>query len=75
MAVSFFSTRSWKLRNDKLLWLRTQVLPCDKKDFNLDNLESINYTQYYKNTIIAGKKYMLKEDIDTLPQAKRHYRR
>jgi hypothetical protein len=75
MAVSFFATHSWKLTNDKLLWLRTQVLPSDKKDFSLDHLESINYMQYYRNIIIAGKKYLLKEDTDTLPQARSHYRR
>lgn len=75
MLVSFFSLNSWKFRNDKLLWLRTQVLPCDKKDFNLDNLEDINYAHFYKDAIMGGKKYILKEQTDTWPHAKKCYKR
>jgi hypothetical protein len=73
--VSFFILNTWRFTNAKLLSLRTQVLPCDKKDFNLDNLEDINYTHFYKNAIMGGKKYLLKEQTDTLKHAKRHYRR
>jgi hypothetical protein len=75
MLISFFTLNTWIFTNDKLLWLRTKVLPYDKKDFNLDNLEDIDFTHYYKNTIIGGKKYLLKEDIDTLSDAKKHYTR
>jgi hypothetical protein len=75
MALSFFTTKTWKFSNDKLLWLRTQVLPCDKKDFNLDCLDTIDYTDVFRNAIIGGRKYLLKEHADTLPYAKKHYRR
>jgi hypothetical protein len=75
IALSYFTTNTWSFTNDKLLWLRTQVLPCDKNDFNLNDLENFDHPKFFKNAIMGGRKYLLKEDTDTLPHARRHYRR
>jgi hypothetical protein len=73
MALSFFTTKSWVFTNDKLLWLRTQVPPCDSKHFQLDKIENIEIASYFKNALWGGKLYLLKEGIETLPHARRHY--
>jgi len=73
MALSFFTTKSWIFTNDKLLWLRTQVPPCDSKHFKLDKLETIENKPYFKKAVWGAKLYLLKEGIETLPHARRHY--
>jgi hypothetical protein len=75
MAVSYFTTKTWKFRNDKLLGLMTHVLPCDKKDFYLDNLENLDHKAILLDGISGARKYLLKEHPDTFSDAKRHYRR
>jgi hypothetical protein len=73
MALSYFITKSWVFTNDKLLWLRTQVPPCDSKHFQLDGLETIEAETFFKNALWGGKLYLLKEGPETLPHARRHY--
>jgi len=73
MALSFFTTKSWVFKNDKLLWLRTQVPPCDSKHFQLNKLENIESTSYFKRAMWGAKLYLLKEGTETLPHARRHY--
>ena len=73
MALSYFITKSWVFTNDKLLWLRAQLPPCDSKHFQLDRIETIENSTYLKNALQGGKLYLLKEGIETLPHARRHY--
>jgi hypothetical protein len=73
MALSYFSTNSWNLKNAKFLQLRTQVPTCDRMHFNLDEFENIDIKEFYKNAIFGAKLYLLKEGADTLPSARRHY--
>jgi hypothetical protein len=75
MALSFFTTRTWKFRNDKLLGLITHVLPCDKQNFYLDNIKNVDYRHIFLEAILGARKYLLKEHPDTFSDAKRHYRR
>jgi len=73
MALSYFTTKSWVFTSNKLLWLRTQVLPCDSKHFQLDRIENFEPTEYYKNALWGARMYLLKEGAETLPRARRHY--
>jgi hypothetical protein len=75
MTLSYFTTKSWVFTNDKLLWLRTQVPPCDTKHFQLDRIETIDATEFIKNACWGVKLYLLKEGTETLPRARRHYKR
>jgi len=75
MAMSYFSQKSWVFTNGKLLWLRTQVPPCDTKHFQLDRIETIDATEFFKNASWEAKLYLLKEGTETLPRARRHYKR
>jgi len=73
MALSYFTTNSWVFTNDKLLWLRTQVPPCDSKHFQLDRIETIDNRAFYKKAAWGAKLYLLKEGRETLPHARRRY--
>jgi len=75
MALSSFTTKSWDFTNDKLLWLRTQLPPCDSKHFLLDRIETFDPISFVRNSILGARIYLLKESTDTFPQARRHFRR
>ena len=75
MALEFFMRRSWVFNNDKLLSLRSHILPCDKEEFKLDHLEQIDLEDYFTNCINGGRLFLLKEYPDTLPKAKVHFKR
>jgi hypothetical protein len=75
MALSYFGTRSWVFTNDNLLWLRTQVPPCDRKHFQLDRIQTFEITSYLKNGVWGVKLYLLKEGTETFAHARRHYKR
>jgi hypothetical protein len=74
-ALSYFITKLRVFTNDKLLWLRTQVPPCDSKHFQLDRVETIEIAEYFNNALWGRKLYLLKEGAETLPHAKSHYMR
>jgi hypothetical protein len=75
MALSFFTTKSWVFKNDKILSLAALVPPCDSEHFKLKGLDSIDNAIYLKNAIMGTRLYLLKEHTDTLPHARRHYNR
>jgi hypothetical protein len=75
MALSFFTTKSWVFTNDKTLWLRTRLAPCDSKHFKLNGLENVDNKMYIRNAAIGARLYLLKEHTDTFPHARRHYKR
>jgi hypothetical protein len=75
MALSYFTTKSWVFTNDKLLWLRTQVPPCDTKHFQVDRIKTIDFTAFFKNICWGGKLYLLKEGTEKMSCARRHYKR
>jgi len=51
------------------------VPPCDTKHFQLDGMETLDYTTYIGNGILGTRLYLLKEDTDTLPNARKHSKR
>jgi hypothetical protein len=73
MALSYFTTKSWVFKNDKLLQMRTQVPDCDAMHFDVDGVENADHREYFKNALLGAKLYLLKEGADTLPSARTHY--
>jgi hypothetical protein len=75
MALSCFTTNTWKFTNDKLKGMRTNMPPGDKKDFSLDFLDHIDLKDIFRDAIVGSRKYLLKEHANTLSDARKHYRR
>jgi hypothetical protein len=63
---------AWVFKCDKRWWLRTQVPPCDSKHFQLDVLETFDYTSFLIDTIQGGQYFLLKESADAFPQRRKH---
>ena len=47
--------------------------PCDSKHFQLDRIDALDETKFYKNAALGARLYLLNEGTDTLPHARRHY--
>ncbi|KAJ9576068.1 hypothetical protein L9F63_007033, partial [Diploptera punctata] len=68
--VSYFTTRQWKFSNSNIQQLWKKLSPEDRLiyDFDFNNLQ---WDDYFRDTIIGVRTYILKEDPKTVPQAKR----
>jgi hypothetical protein len=73
MALSYFCTNSWVLKNDKFLQLRRQVPTCDSMHFYLNEFENMDFREFYEKAQWGARLYLLKEGADTFPRARRHY--
>lgn len=68
--VQYYTTKEWIFKNEKMKELRNSMSPEDQKIFFTD-LENIVWEDYINNYILGTRKYFLKEDPSTLPQARR----
>ncbi|XP_050584483.1 putative fatty acyl-CoA reductase CG5065 isoform X2 [Bombus affinis] len=73
--LSTFLHNEWCFHNSNMLnILTTQVPPAEREIFGYD-YHHFNVEQYFKNCLIGAKRYLLKEDLTRLKQAKRYYDR
>ncbi|CAH0404502.1 unnamed protein product [Chilo suppressalis] len=68
--MRYFTTKEWHFKNDNLRALRQKVSPEDNKTFFTD-MKVINWNSYLRVYVKGVRKYILKEDPSTLPQARR----
>ncbi|XP_012234937.2 putative fatty acyl-CoA reductase CG5065 isoform X2 [Linepithema humile] len=70
--LQYFTTRKWIFYNNKITTIFDELSPEDKKLFRTyidSNSDKIEYT---KNCILGARQYCLKEDLSSLPRARRH---
>ncbi|XP_025268577.1 putative fatty acyl-CoA reductase CG5065 [Camponotus floridanus] len=68
--LRYFITRQWILYNKNIITLCNDITPLDKQIFptmvyNVDEME------YFKHAILGMRQYCMKEDLSTLPKARR----
>lgn len=69
--LQYFTTREWVFHNTNLLTLWSGMNPKDKEIFPIDLL-SIDDNEYIKTCVLGARQYCMKEDLSTLPKARRH---
>ncbi|KAF2897506.1 hypothetical protein ILUMI_08662 [Ignelater luminosus] len=69
LALHYFITNEWKFLNDRAFNLERKLIPEEVQEFEYD-IEHANVYEYFKNCIIHGRRYLLKEDDSTLESAK-----
>ncbi|XP_043486970.1 fatty acyl-CoA reductase wat-like [Polistes fuscatus] len=72
--IGYFSLNEWKFTNDRWIEVKKklsiedrELFFCDMKDFVWDN--------YFKTFLLGIRLYILKDPIETLPQARKKWRR
>ncbi|EFN74233.1 Fatty acyl-CoA reductase 2, partial [Camponotus floridanus] len=68
--LQYFITRQWIFYNKNIITLCKDITPLDQKIFptmvyNVDEME------YFKHLVLGMRQYCMKEDLSTLPKARR----
>lgn len=72
--LQYFTTKKWIFHNNKIIVIHDELSPEDKKIFPtyLKDLKESVKMEYVKNIILGTRQYCLKEDLSSLPKARRH---
>ncbi|XP_014212139.1 putative fatty acyl-CoA reductase CG5065 [Copidosoma floridanum] len=68
--VNYYTTKQWIFKNERLKELRESLSPSDKETFFMD-IREVSWNDFLLKYILAARKYCLKDDPSTLPQARR----
>ncbi|KAG5323035.1 FACR1 reductase, partial [Acromyrmex heyeri] len=69
--LQYFTTREWVFYNDGLINLFEELSTEDQNLFKII-VYDIDIDEYLKTTILGARQYCMKEDLSTLPKARRH---
>ncbi|XP_023019831.2 putative fatty acyl-CoA reductase CG5065, partial [Leptinotarsa decemlineata] len=72
--LQYYATRPWFFHNEKFTQLFDSLSSTDKEIF-YSNRESLNFEEYMQNYILGARKYCAREEIDTLPHARKVLKR
>ena len=64
-ALGFFTTRTWKFANDKLLQLDAEIPVADKKAFRYALVER-EPLDFFKRAMVGARRYLMKQPDETL---------
>lgn len=73
-AFEEFTTKEWKFTTENQWPLWEAMSVDDKRDFYFD-VRQIDWTSFAEQYCLGIKLYMLKEDLSTLPKARKHLKR
>ncbi|XP_047097962.1 fatty acyl-CoA reductase 1-like isoform X2 [Schistocerca piceifrons] len=72
--LSYYMVHEWLFYNDRLHALADSMVPEDRETFYTD-IKPIDWFDFCRKAITGAKLYILKEDIENLPNAQRHMRK
>ncbi|XP_067214362.1 putative fatty acyl-CoA reductase CG5065 [Linepithema humile] len=70
--LQYFTTREWEFHNRKILTMFDELLPADKKMFRTYVEANVDKMEYLKNVVLGTRQYCMKEDLSSLPRARRN---
>ncbi|RWS29833.1 putative fatty acyl-CoA reductase-like isoform X2 [Leptotrombidium deliense] len=73
-ALEFFTIREWRFKSDNVISLFEQLEEKDKELFHFD-VRDLHWPTYWEDYVIGIRKFVLKEENSTLPQARRSLQR
>jgi fatty acyl-CoA reductase len=70
MAVKYFCQREWMYHDTNLRSLLAKLTPEDRDIFNFD-IKQVNWNEYLESCVKGLRQYILKDQINTLPAARK----
>ncbi|KMQ98412.1 fatty acyl-reductase [Lasius niger] len=67
--LNYFATQEWKFTNDRLHALMAKLTSKDRENFFCD-VRDIDWNVYFETYIRGIRVYLIKDPLDTLPQAR-----
>ncbi|XP_012265501.2 putative fatty acyl-CoA reductase CG5065 [Athalia rosae] len=71
-ALQYFLVNNWKFLNNNLLAVSTSMSKADAETFGFQ-MGNFDIRDYFKNSVIGSKLYLLKEDMNKLVEAQAHF--
>ncbi|KAG8038013.1 hypothetical protein G9C98_006338 [Cotesia typhae] len=72
--LNYFSTQQWSFTNQRLNSLVNRLDPRDKDLFFCD-IKELDWNEYFKTYLVGIRVYLIKDPLDTLPQARIKWQR
>lgn len=72
--LNYFTTQEWTFKNDNVNGLASKLSSKDRKLFNM-NMKDVVWDAYFQNYMRGIRLYLIKDPIDTLPQARIKWQR
>lgn len=72
--LEYFCTQEWKFTNDRLRTMIGKLSPKDRHNFFCD-IRDIDWNVYFETYIQGIRVYLIKDPLDTLPQARVRWQR
>jgi fatty acyl-CoA reductase len=69
--IRFFITNEWYFASQNLVNLHESMSASDKKTLNID-IRELDWQSYFENYSLGVRKYLLKEDLSKVPQARKN---
>jgi len=71
--VKYFGERDWLFHDNNVQSLLEQLTPEDRNIFYFD-VKHLNWASYLERCVMGVRQYILKDDLSTLPQARKRYK-
>lgn len=72
--LEFFTTHEWKFKNTNVQKLFSELDPNDQKTFYFD-VSRLEWRSYIESYILGTRRFVLKDDPNTIPSAKKQLKR
>jgi fatty acyl-CoA reductase len=69
--VKYFTQREWMYHDRNLRSLLARLTPEDRGIFNFD-IKQVNWNEYLESCVEGLRQYILKDQINTLPIARKY---
>lgn len=71
--LEYYASNQWDFSNENLIYLRTKINDVERVKYKID-AGGVDIPSYFEDCIKAARLYILNEQDDTLPAARRHMR-
>lgn len=72
--IAYFSTKTWKFSNDNVQALWDELPEVDKKVFPF-TMRDVDWDDFFRTQILGLRVFFVKDDLSTLPQARKKWQR
>ena len=73
--LKYFATKEWKFSNDNFKALLNKMTPEDYKEHFACDIKNVNWDRYFQTYVKGIRIYLIKDPLDTLPQARVKWQR
>ena len=71
--LKYFSERDWLFHDTNVQSLLEQLTPEDRNIFYFD-IKQLNWASYLERCVMGVRQFILKDDLSTLPEARKRYK-